>query len=107
MNFRVDIVTRMERNAAIGLVRNAIIAAEGWVTHHQLFSNMAVSISCEMPMGLAAKFIAALHAADLAPAFDGDIPKDDGGKDVDLRVGITLTFIHNEPDLKRDVPAFG
>jgi hypothetical protein len=63
-------------------------------------------------MGLAATFVAALQAADLAPAFDGDIPKDDGGKgdggkDADLRVGITLTFIHNEPDLKRDVPAFG
>ena len=104
MFFRVEIDTRMERNGAIGLVRNAIVECGGWITGHQLFSNMAASISFEVPMGLAATCVAALRTADLQPVFKGEIPS---GPDGDLAVGVSRTFIHDELDLKREVPAFG
>jgi hypothetical protein len=48
--------------------------------------------------------ISCLRDAELQPDYQGDIPK---GSDGDLRMGISLTFIHTEPDLKREVPAFG
>jgi hypothetical protein len=102
--FRVEIATRMERNGAIACVRNAIVECGGWVTGHQLFSNMAASISFEAPMGAAETFVAALRTADLHPTFKDAIPS---GTEGDLRVGVSLTFIHDEPDLKREVPAFG
>ena len=104
MFFRVEIATRMERNAAIASVRDAIVQCGGWITGHQLFSNMAASISCEVPLRCAGKLITCLRDAELQPDYQGDIPQ---GLDGDLRVGISLPFIHTEPDLKREVLAFG
>jgi hypothetical protein len=104
MFFRLEIATRMERNGAIASVRNAIVECGGWITGHQLFSNIAASISCEIPLCCAGKLISCLRDAELQPDYQGDIPK---GSDGDLRMGISLTFIHTEPDLKREVPAFG
>jgi hypothetical protein len=105
--FRIEIITKTERNEAISLVREAINAAEGWIITHQLFSNMSASIIFEMPLGGVEGFVANLKNKNFYPQFEGDIPNDKGGGKSDIKGSITLTFIHDEPDMKRDVPPFG
>lgn len=102
--FRLEIITKMERNKAISLVREAIGASEGWIVTHQLFSNLSASIIFEMPYLEAAGFLTRLKEAGFSTAVENGIPK---GKGDDIRGVLSVTFIHDEPDMKRDVPAFG
>ncbi len=102
--FRIEIITKMERNQAISLIREAISASEGWIVTHQLFSNLSASIVFEMPYDEAEGFLSRLNEAGFSPATEKGIPK---GKGDDIRGVLSLTFIHDEPDMKRDVPAFG
>lgn len=105
MNFlRFEIITRRERNSAISAVRDAVQSAGGWIIDHQFFSNTVASINFEMGYQDIDKFISLLETADLNPKVIQDHPREKTG---DVRCGIALTFVHDEPDMKRDVPPFG
>ncbi len=102
--FRVSIMTSMERNEAISKVSGAISNSGGWIVNHTLLSNVAATLNFELPYAQVKNFLSHLEEFSFQPDVDGDIPQ---GKEGDLRGQVTLTFIHNNPDLKRDVPAFG
>ena len=102
--FRISITTSMDRNQAITEVRNAIIGRGGWIVDHTLFSNLSANLNFELPGDQAADLVTTLEAARLRPAIEGEMP---GEQQKDLRGQVALTFIHQVPDLKRDVPAFG
>ncbi|MEH6632789.1 MAG: hypothetical protein V7776_18375 [Halopseudomonas aestusnigri] len=102
--FRVSIMTSMERNAAISKVSDAISNSGGWIVNHTLLSNVAATLNFELPSEETEGLLLHLEELSFHPDVDGDVPQ---GKEGDLRGQITLTFIHNNPDLKRDVPAFG
>lgn len=100
----IEIITKIERNHALSLATDAINASEGFILNHQLFSNMGASIMIEMPAALVAAFMARLTDAGLRPSADAEVPD---GVEGDMRGTIAFTFIHDEKDMKRDVPAFG
>ena len=102
--FRVTIMTKMERNHTISVAREAISGCSGWVVNHTLFSNTAANINFELPLEMTGRFIDFLEAAGFSPNIEGDLPQGDKG---DIRGNLSLTFLHNDPDFKRDVPAFG
>jgi len=104
---RIEIITKVERNEAISLVREAIGSSDGWIVTHQLFSNLSASIVFEIPGGEAEGLLVRLKDAGLNPKVEGDTPDAQGDAKGEMRGFIALTFIHGEPDMKRDVPAFG
>lgn len=105
MNFlRLEIITRRERNSAISAVRDAVQSAGGWIIDHKFFSNTVASINFELGYQDIDKFISLLETAGLNPEIIQDCSRDQSGE---VRCGIALTFVHDEPDMKRDVPPFG
>jgi len=105
---RLRITTAMERNAALSAIREAIVGCRGWIVDHSLFSNISATVNFEIPGDAVARLTARLADAGLPAETEDDPPAPpadaDGG---DLRGSLAVTFIHDEPDLKRDVPAFG
>ena len=101
---RIELFTKIDRNQAISLVGDLISHSDGWIVSHQLFSNISASIFFGMPSSSIDDFIHSLNQAGFTPSVtDSGSRKKDG----DQRGVISITFIHNDPDLKRDVPAFG
>lgn len=101
---RIEIITRMERNEAISAIRTALSQSGGWIVDHTLFSNVSATIQFEIPAPASAQLIERLIEAQLPPV--GQIELKPSGKG-DLRGTLLITFIHDESDLKRPVPAFG
>ncbi|MEX0297648.1 MAG: hypothetical protein AB3N28_01160 [Kordiimonas sp.] len=101
---RIEIVTKTDRQQALSQINDVISANEGWISNHQLFSNMAAAISFEMPVEYVENFLLGLKEIGFNPKPQDEIPETGSG---DIRGSISVTFLHDEPDLKRDVPAFG
>ncbi len=101
---RFEIITDKERNSVITTVKDAITSVGGWIIDHQFLSNASASINFEVGYRDLDQLIEKLEAKNLKPEIINDCARD---KDGDLRCGVALIFIHNEPDLKREVPPFG
>jgi hypothetical protein len=102
---RHEMVTRVER---------AIAESGGWVLDHHLFSNLAISLSFEIPAERGAALLDRLEATELnlAPesvselrSYGQECEAGGAGCDGDVTGYLHITFIHDEPDLRRDVPA--
>lgn len=100
----ISIVTTIERNDSISRTREAIGRSDGWISDHTFLSNMATTINFELPVTGTESFVCELERVGFQVTVEGDVPKGDEG---DLRGQILFTFVHQEPDLKREVPAFG
>ena len=89
----------------------AISVSGAWVVDVKLFSNVSVCFSFEVPGGRLEQFQQALAATDLhftndsmdslASPLDGDSA---GSLDADIAGTLQITFVHNEPDLRIEVP---
>jgi hypothetical protein len=101
---RISIHTAIECNEALSKVREAIGGCGGWIVDHSLFSNALATVNTELPPSKTELFIGKLEDATFHPRIDVEVPE---GEEGDLRVQVQLTFIHQDPDLKRNVPAFG
>ncbi|MEP1208691.1 MAG: hypothetical protein ABJM29_14925 [Rhizobiaceae bacterium] len=101
---RFSIYTSMERNAAIDQLRQAIMACGGWIENQTLFSNIAATINLEMPSTALGEFQKDLAQRGLIAHVEGELPSGAAG---DIRSTVSLTFSHDEPDMKRVVPPFG
>jgi len=101
---RFSIMTKMDRNAAILEVREAIYGSGGWVEDQVFFSNKAANIRFEMSGDALGKFQSNLHERKLKPHVEGALPAAEGSE---VKGSVSLTFVHQEPDLRRDVPPIG
>lgn len=100
---RLEAVTRRQHTLALFDVTSAISDAGGWISHHQLYSNMLAMVAFEVPAHTLAGLIAALQQAAIT-IHDPPPPLQGEG---DVAVRLTISFLHNDPDLRRPVPAFG
>ena len=96
-------VTKVERHDATSCVIDSINMLGGWVEDTQFFSNKMVTIRFVLPQGKIAGLIEKLelehvHAELASPFVLHDALAEQPGS-------IQLTFIHDEPDLVRPVPA--
>ena len=102
---RIDATTRRQFNVVLHEVSDAIMACDGWVSNHQLFSNLMAMVAFEMPPSRVADFLAKLESCDIriskAPDYDANSPHESS------RGQINLSFNHSDPELRREVPAFG
>ncbi len=101
---RFEIVSRLDRNAALSFIKDCISKNEGWIVDHQLFSNVSASLNFELPAEKVEAFTLSLKK-DGIRVFEKH--QNSGVCEGDIRGSICITFLHDEPDMKRDVPAFG
>ena len=101
----VAAATRQDRQR---VMRDIVAAAEalgGWLGDATLFSNHAASLRLHLPVEALPALAPAIGAAGatLAPEGQGALaPRGAGDEAVVL---VNLTFLHDEPDLRRDVPS--
>lgn len=103
-------VTKADRHQVTSAVNNAISAVGGWVINHMLFSNIAITIQFSLPSQRLDEFGDHMIAASVK-LDDDSIAKLQAKveklspKPLDITASLNITFIHNEPDLRREIPA--
>ena len=106
---RLSGFTRAERLQMTTRVSEAINQAGAWITDFHLYSNIAICINFEVPPANLHRLAVCLQQTglhlsqesleQLAPANDSML------KQPELVGTLQITFVHNEPDLLREVPA--
>jgi hypothetical protein len=89
-------------------VSEAINQAGAWITDFHLYSNLLICINFEVPIANLNKLAASLQATGLQlsqESLEQLIPTDTAQGQAEFLGTLQITFIHNEPDLLRDVPA--
>ena len=95
-------ITKLERNFVTSKVMDAISAQGGWVEDVHLFSNIMTTIRFVIKRGKLAALGEALNEAGLQiRAMDEAVQ---GIADSDCNGSLQVTFVHNEPDLRREIP---
>lgn len=99
---RINATTRADRHQTIRLVEEAIGSSGGWLLDFYMFSNISICFNIEIKTGDIDRLLAALRNIELNLTAE---PPDIEDPDSILDGTIQITFIHNEPDLRIDVPA--
>ena len=102
-------LTRVDRLTAMTRLEEAIGQANGWLLDFHLFSNLAAAFHLEVPPHRLPQLLAALEEA----GFSIDVPEAAGdssdsppaGQEAgEVAVTLQITFLHDEPDLRREIP---
>ena len=101
--------TRINRHAVMAQVNDIVVSSGGWIEGHALFSNIAATFRFVLPAGRLTGFAEAVDAAgvhvdaaglaDLAARAAAEPPE------AEVAGTLSVTFIHDEPDLRREIPA--
>ena len=106
---RLDGFTKGERIQMTARVSEAINQAGAWITDFHLYSNILTCINFEVPSANLDKLAASVQETGLHLSQES-LEQLMGANDSTLKekelVGtLQITFVHNEPDLLREVPA--
>jgi hypothetical protein len=98
--------THRPRVAMTASAEDAISRSGGWVLDHRLFSNIALALAFEVPADGLTALGDALRTSGwtLAPASAARLAAGSVGESGDLTGFLHLTFVHDEPDVLREVP---
>jgi|GEM_PF-799959 hypothetical protein len=109
-SLRLNAVTRADRLAATAAVREMIVATcHGWIGDFYQYSNTSLCLHFEMPTEYLSLLRDALRDAlvnlsgESQEAIRGQLTA--GGKSEVIVCTLQIAFIHNQPDLRRHVPA--
>ncbi|HEY9708220.1 MAG TPA: hypothetical protein V6D48_08450 [Oculatellaceae cyanobacterium] len=101
--------TRADRIQMTHRVSEAMNQAGAWIIDFHLYSNMLICINFEVPLANLVKLAAFLQETGLhlsQESLEQLIPANGSTlKEKELVGTLQITFIHNEPDLLREVPA--
>jgi hypothetical protein len=107
---RLNAICRRDRNEVTALVVEGISHAGGWILDHHLYSNISLCIILELPAKDLGPLVRELERAGLdlrqsQEAIQKMEPKIHDAMEGQTLVGtLQITFLHDEPDLKRQVP---
>ena len=99
-------VTKTNRPAVMAIVNDTVMALGGWITVHNLYGNMVAVFHFELAPGKLAALAERLDAEAIRlddasrAAIAGPDQTAEG-----IPCALNVTFIHDEPDVKREVPA--
>lgn len=96
-------VTKLERNFVTTMVMDEVSAQGGWVEDVHLFSNIMTNIRFVMKQDRLAVFVAALAGVGFEVSGVSEFPIQNVSR-ADFNCSLQITFVHNEPDLKREIP---
>jgi hypothetical protein len=98
-------VTRASRHQIFADIDDAIVGLGGWVEGHSLFSNAAATFRLVLPAKAFGALAGRLEAA--GARLDAESRKAIAAiepSDREIFATLAVTFIHDEPDLRREVP---
>jgi hypothetical protein len=111
---RLNGATRGSRHEMISLVREAILAGGGYVLDFHMFSNAAICINFEVPVGNIGRLYSSLRGTGLSLSREShellggcrdELNKlDEGAEAANVAGTLQITFVHDEPDLRLEVP---
>ena len=108
---RINGLTAAERHRTIAALRDAVNGSGGWVTDFKFFSNHSVCINFEIPARHVTALSASLAALDLrlSEASAASIDSFDAGDETpaaesEVMGTLQVSFIHNDPDLRVELP---
>jgi hypothetical protein len=99
---RINGTTRVDRHEMISQLRDCLTQHNGWIVDFQMFSNLSICINFEISSASVEAFRQSLNlldakfTADQAPA---TITASE------IRGTLQMTFTHDQPDLRIEVPA--
>jgi len=106
---RLDGFTKAERIQMTARVSEAINQAGAWITDFHLYSNILTCINFEVPSANLDKLAASVQQTGLHLSQESleqlMSANDSTLKEKELVGTLQITFVHNEPDLLREVPA--
>lgn len=106
---RLDGFTKAERIQTTARVNEAINQAGAWITDFHLYSNVLICINFEVPSTNLSRLAASVQETGLHLSQESleqlMSAHDPMLKEKELVGTLQITFIHNEPDLLREVPA--
>ena len=104
--FLLSCITSQERNAVTSIVFDCIHEMGGWVDDVRTYSNIMTTISFTITENKIRSFINALSTKQLAAQLNReDVNISSNPRNLERNGSLQITFVHNEPDLKRDVLA--
>ena len=107
-------VTRVNRHEVMSGINDIVVACGGWIEGHTLFSNIAATFRFVLPASGLAGFGARvdalgvhLDAASLEALAARSLGAGEAGEvgEADVAGALAVTFVHDEPDLRREIPA--
>lgn len=109
---RLSGFTRDERHALISRVRDAFAACDASILDFKMFSNLSLSIFFELPARRVVELANALSAAGVRLSAESrDLIADYGQRretkdwqPAETGGALQITFIHQDPDLRLEVP---
>lgn len=110
----IEATTTVNRYEMTALVERAITESGGWVLDHHLFSNLSMSLAFEISDRKLNTLLEALRAtglrlsrqsADAIVTLASSLDLVQDQPEAFVEGHLQITFIHNEPDLRREVPA--
>jgi hypothetical protein len=106
---RLDGFTKAERIGMTARVSEAINQAGAWITDFHRYSNILICINFEVPSANLDRLAVSLQQTGLPlsqESLEQLMPANDSTlKKKELVGTLQITFVHNEPDLLREVPA--
>jgi hypothetical protein len=104
--FLLSAITDRERNSVTTIVFDCISNLGGWVNDVRMYSNIMTNVSFTLAENKIQPFLDALATNDLHARLERDDKNiSSSPRAIERNGSIQITFVHNEPDLKRHVPA--
>lgn len=101
---RLEISAHMDFNIAVDLVSECVGASGGWLLSHQFYSNVMAAFAVFCPPAGVTLLQQALESRGFALHQPVPAPQSDAAE---VPIQIALTVVHDGPDFRRPVPAFG
>jgi hypothetical protein len=109
---RINAHTRADRKETISLASEAINSSGGWVIDSRLFSNVSINFNFEIELKNIRRLYRALTQIDIRLTEKSRAALEELSERVsitdapagDVAGTLQITFIHNEPDLRIEIP---
>jgi hypothetical protein len=110
---RINGSTRADRHQMIFAARDAITSSGGWVTDFKLFSNLSVCLNFEISRGGVARLHTSLDELGVTLSDESERALTEFSRERPERRAaggevlgtLQIAFVHDEPDLRIEVPA--
>lgn len=113
-SLRLNGITRVSRHQMIPLVRDALLKSGGDILDAHFFSNISLCVNFELPVRRIEQLQTALadinlqlnaESLEMLASFRTTAKREDDETSNSIPGTLQVTFIHNEPDLRIEVPA--
>lgn len=103
-------VTKRNRHAVMADVNDIVAGLGGWIIGHTLLSNIATTFRLALPADRLEAFRAGVAAAGVVLDAESshvvsDAIAEQHQMDAEITASLNVTFMHDEPDLRREIPA--